>query len=59
MMLLVISLMADPVAVRRAIRTGASSVSRVEILEGLDPGERIVISGVDQFDGAETVLLTD
>ncbi len=49
----------DGLAERRAIRTGASSVSRVEIVEGLSAGERIVISGVDQFDSAETVLLTD
>lgn len=41
------------VAVRRAIRAGAGSVGQVEILEGLAPGERVVVSGADAFDGAE------
>lgn len=46
------------VATRRAIRTGASSLSQVEILEGLQPGERIVVSGADQFANAETVRIS-
>jgi len=46
------------VAARRAIRTGASSLSQVEILEGLQPGERIVVSGADQFANAETVRIS-
>lgn len=46
-------------AQRRAIQTGSSSVSAVEILTGLEEGETIVISGTEDFRSAETVLLTD
>jgi HlyD family secretion protein len=50
---------ADRVATRRQIETGAYSLGAVEILGGLEPGETIVISNLDPFRGAETVLLTD
>ena len=49
----------DRVATRRQIETGAYSLGAVEILTGLQPGETIVISNLDPFRGAETVLLTD
>ena len=49
----------DRVAQRRQIRTGAYSLGAVEILAGLEPGETIVISNLDPFRGADTVLLTD
>lgn len=49
----------DNLAVRRSIRTGATSIGEVEITEGLTEGEQIVISDVSQFEGAETILLTD
>ena len=49
----------DRVARRRQIETGAYRLSSVEILAGLQPGETIVISNLDPFRGAETVLLTD
>lgn len=49
----------DRVARRRSIQTGAYSLGAVEILSGLEPGETIVISNLDPFRGAETVLLTD
>lgn len=49
---------AGGVATRRAIRTGASSLGQVEILEGLRPGERIVVSGADQFANADTVRIS-
>ena len=42
-------------AVRRPIQTGASSLSAVEIVSGLQPGDRIVVSGSDQFGDAERV----
>lgn len=45
-------------AVRRPIRVGAASLDAVEILEGVQAGERIVISGTDQFAGAETVRIS-
>lgn len=44
-------------AVRRPIRTGASSLSSVEILSGLEPGERIVVSGTELFDNADRVRI--
>ena len=49
----------DRTATRRPIQTGAYSLGAVEILSGLEPGETIVISNLDPFRGAETVLLTD
>ena len=49
----------ERVAERRQIRTGARSLGEVEIVAGLEPGETIVISNLDPFRGAETVLLTD
>lgn len=48
---------ADDVAVRRQIRTGAASLSAVEIESGLQAGERIVISGTEQFAGADKVRI--
>lgn len=49
----------DRVAERRRIETGARSLGAVEIVAGLEPGDTIVISNLDPFRGAETVLLTD
>lgn len=49
----------DGVAVRRPIEVGAVSVSAVEIVAGLEEGERIVVSDTGRFAGAERVLLTD
>ncbi len=42
-------------AVRRPIRTGVSSMGEVEIVSGLQPGEKIVVSGSDLFGDAERV----
>ena len=49
----------DRVAERRTIQTGARSLGEVEIVAGLAPGDTIVISNLDPFRGAESVLLTD
>ena len=49
----------DGIAVKRAIRTGATSVSSVEILEGLSPGEKVVIAGSEDFENAGTVRIND
>ena len=48
----------DGLAERRRIETGARSLGAVEIVSGLDSGDRIVISNLDPFRSAETVLLT-
>lgn len=47
----------DGLARLREIRTGATSVSEVEIVEGLREGERIVLSDTESFNGAEAVLV--
>ena len=49
----------DDIATRRQIQTGARSLGAVEIVSGLEPGDTIVISSLDPFRGADTVLLTD
>jgi HlyD family secretion protein len=49
----------DGIATKRTIRTGVSSVGQVEILEGLEPGERVVVAGSAEFDNAETVRIND
>jgi HlyD family secretion protein len=46
------------IAVRRPMRFGASSLSAVEVLEGAQAGDRIVVSGSDQFGDAERVLVS-
>lgn len=47
----------DGMARRREIEVGAVSVTEVEIVTGLEPGEEIVLSDLSQLQGAETVLL--
>ena len=44
---------------RQAIQAGTASISHVEILAGLQQGQTIVISDLGQFEGAETILLSD
>lgn len=44
-------------AVKRPIRTGASSLGAVEIVSGAKEGDRIVVSGSDLFDDAERVVI--
>jgi HlyD family secretion protein len=49
----------DGVAERMSIRTGARSLAKVQILEGLREGDSIIISSTEQFRGAQSVLLTN
>ena len=49
----------DSVAHRRFIEIGARSLAAVEIVKGLDEGEVVVISSIDQFRSADTVLVTN
>lgn len=49
----------DGVAERVAITLGASSASEVEVLSGLNVGDRIVVSNLDPFDGAPRARLAD
>ena len=46
------------VAAKRPIRTGVSSLGAVEILEGLQAGDRVVVSGTDQFGDAERIRIS-
>lgn len=47
----------DGVAERTTIQVGATSLNAVEIVSGLKEGDRIVISGTDEFKGAQRVAL--
>jgi HlyD family secretion protein len=47
----------DGIARRTPIRTGAASISKVEVAEGLAAGQRVVISSITPFADAETVLI--
>ena len=49
----------DGLAQRRSIEVGARSLGAVQIVAGLDQGDTIVISNLDPFRSADTVLLTD
>lgn len=46
------------IAERRPVRLGARSVSEVEILSGLNVGDRVVVSDLSDFKGAPQVRLT-
>jgi HlyD family secretion protein len=46
------------IAVRRPIQAGASSLAAVEIISGLQEGDRIVVSGSNQFDNAERIRIS-
>lgn len=47
----------DGLATLRPIRVGAASVGEVEILGGLAEGEQILLTDIQQFQGAKTVLV--
>jgi HlyD family secretion protein len=44
---------------RTPITLGASSISALEVVSGLEDGDEIIISGTDTFGNAEIVRLTD
>lgn len=46
------------VAERTPIQVGATSLNAVEIMSGVKEGDRIVISGTDQFNGVQRVALS-
>jgi HlyD family secretion protein len=46
------------IAQRRPVRLGAVSTQKVEVLDGLQQGEQVVVSGTESFHAAERVILT-
>src|SRR5699024_4806422 len=48
----------DDIAVKTPIQVGATSIDKVEILKGLKPGDKVVISGTDNFKGAQRVVVS-
>jgi len=44
-------------AERQPVRLGAASVQKVEILDGLSAGDEVVVSGADEFNGADRVII--
>ena len=49
----------EKLARRRSITIGARSLSAVQVESGLEEGDAVVISSLEPFQGAETVLITD
>jgi HlyD family secretion protein len=49
----------DGIATKTPIRVGTSSIDKVEILDGLKEGDRIVISGTDSFKNAAKVAISN
>jgi len=49
----------DDIAYKTPVTLGPSSIDKVEILQGLKAGEKIVISGTSNFNGAAKVAISD
>jgi HlyD family secretion protein len=47
----------DGIAVRTPIQLGATSISAVEIVSGLTPGDKVVVAGTDTFENAQRVSI--
>lgn len=47
------------VAIRRPFKLGATSISAVEIVDGLKVGDKVVVAGTDQFENAEKISLNN
>ncbi|MCE7033082.1 efflux RND transporter periplasmic adaptor subunit [Lysobacter sp. GX 14042] len=48
----------DGSALRRPIQTGATSLRSVEVISGLEPGERVVVAGSELFDNADRIRVS-
>ena len=46
-------------AVLRPVTLGAASVAEIEVVQGLKPGDRVVIAGVNDFRDVPEILVTD
>jgi HlyD family secretion protein len=49
----------DGIAYKTPVTLGPSSIDKVEILQGLKVGEKVVISGTSSFNGAAKVAISD
>jgi HlyD family secretion protein len=49
----------DGIAYKTPVTLGPSSIDKVEILQGLKEGDKVVISGTDSFNGAAKVAISD
>jgi HlyD family secretion protein len=49
----------EGLAHRRPITMGATSLSHVEIIQGLQEGDRVIVSSTDAVSGAETILINN
>ena len=49
----------DGIAVKTPVTLGASSIDKVEVLQGLKAGDKIVISGTDNFNGAARIAISN
>ena len=47
----------DGVAEKRRVSFGLSSLSHVEVVSGLKPGDRVIVAGSERFDGAARVMV--
>jgi HlyD family secretion protein len=47
----------DGIATRTPVKLGATSISSVEILSGVKPGDKVVIAGTDAFENANRVSI--
>lgn len=49
----------DDIAYKTPVTLGPSSIDKVEILQGLKAGDKVVISGTSNFNGAAKVAISD
>jgi len=49
----------DGQAIRHNITIGARSLAAVEVVSGLERGDTVIISGIDQFRGVDSILVTN
>ena len=49
----------DGIAYKTPVTLGPSSIDKVEILQGLKAGDKVVVSGTDSFNGAAKVAISD
>lgn len=49
----------DGIAYKTPVTLGPSSIDKVEVLQGLKAGDKIVISGTDSFNGAARVAISN